>query len=120
MNDSRIDVFRAALDALIGSLDAVIRIECWSGPESVPEPLLESARQIVTRLGAANRLAGGRFAGSIADSTRVAAIASAVRRLDAAYVTYVTYCRGHEGSAAARDLAARALEAELVDVRAAR
>jgi hypothetical protein len=116
MKDSRVTIFRAALDALLDSLDAAVRIERWTGSETVPEPLQESARQLVTRLGAANRLAAGRFSGSIADAARVAAIAEAVRRLDAAYVAY---CRGREGSSQDRDLAAQALDAELVDIRAA-
>ena len=111
MKDSRITVFREALDALLESLDAVVRIERWIGPESIPEPLLASAQALVTRLGTANRLAAGRFSGSVADAARVTAIAEAVRRLDAAYVSY---CRGRE-----RDLAAQTLDAEIVGVRAA-
>jgi hypothetical protein len=88
----------------------------WAGPETVPEPLLESAGQLLTRLGAANRLASGRFSGSIADAARVRVIADAVRRLDAAYVAY---CQGREGNPRDRDLAAQTLDAELLEARGA-
>jgi hypothetical protein len=113
MKDSRIIIFRKALDGLIDSLEATVRVERWAGPDSVPEPLRETAGQLLTRLGAANRLAAGRFSGSIADATRVRAIADAVRRLDAAYVAY---CQGRPQD---REVAAQTLGAELSDIKSA-
>lgn len=115
MKDSRVAIFRKTLDGLIDSLDATVRVARWSGAEQVPEPLRESAGQLNTRLGAANRLVAGRFAGSVADMARVKVVADGVRRLDAAYVLY---CRGREGSAHERDHAADALEAEIHEIRA--
>ena len=109
--DSRIAIFRRALDGLIDSLDATVRVERSVGAEGAPEPLKATAAQLLTRLGAANRLAAGRFSGSIADAARVQAIAAAVRRLDAAYVVY---CQGRD-----RDLAAVTLDTEILEVKAA-
>jgi hypothetical protein len=111
MKDSRIIIFRKALDKLVDSLEARVRIERWAESESIPDPLRESAAQLITRLGAANRLAAGRFSGGVADTARVTAIADAVRRLDTAYVAY---CRGRD-----RDLAAQELTAALVGVKSA-
>jgi hypothetical protein len=86
---SRVAIFTQALDVLVESLDAKIRVEAWRAAEPVPEPLQTSAGQVVVRLATANRLAAGRFSGSIADAARVSVVADAVRRLDAAYVVYV-------------------------------
>jgi len=110
-SDARVAVFRDALVRLIDALDAKVRIELWTGAESVPAGLEATAAELPARLGAANRLARGRFRGSIADADRVEAIAVAVRRLDAAYVDY---CQGRD-----RSRAAVTLDAEVVGVRAA-
>jgi hypothetical protein len=88
-NGSRVAIFAKALDALLESLDAKMRVEAWREPEPVPEPLVASAAQVVVRLGAANRLAAGRFSGSIPDTNGVRAIADAVRTLDMAYLVFV-------------------------------
>jgi hypothetical protein len=109
--DARVATFRRALDGLIDSLEATVRIGRWTGAEGVPEPLSASASQLLARLGSANRLAAGRFSGSIADAARVQAIAAAMRRLDAAYVAY---CQGRD-----RDLAAATLDAEILQVKGA-
>jgi len=109
--DARVAIFRGALDGLIESLDAMVRAQRSAGAEGAAEPLKASAAQLVTRLGAANRLAAGRFSGSIADALRVESIAAAVRRLDAAYVVY---CKGRD-----RDLAAVTLDTEILAVKAA-
>jgi hypothetical protein len=111
MKDSRLIIFRKALDELIDSLEARMRLDRWADPGGIPDPLRVSADQLSVRLGAANRLAAGRFLGSIGDVVRVRAIADAMRRLDAAYVTY---CQADD-----RELAAQALDAELFAVRAA-
>jgi hypothetical protein len=109
MNDSRVLVFRKTLEGLLESLEATIRVERWTGSEEVPAPLKQSAAQLNDRLGAANRLAAGRFSGSIADAARVGAIAGAVRRLDAAYVVFV---QGRD-----REVAAQTLDAEILETR---
>jgi hypothetical protein len=86
---SRVAIFAQALDVLVESLDAMIRVETWRDQDPVPPPLKTTASQVVLRLGTANRLAAGRFSGSIADAARVRSIADAVRDLDAAYVVFV-------------------------------
>jgi hypothetical protein len=110
-DDSRVAIFRGALDSLIESLEATVRVARSASGEGTSELLEASAAQLLPRLGAANRLAAGRFSGSIADVARVQAIAAAVRRLDAAYVVY---CQGRN-----RDLAAITLDTEILEVKAA-
>jgi hypothetical protein len=88
MRDSRLQVFRAAADGLIESLEAVIRLSRWSGPEGKPEPLLASEAKLSERLGVANRLAASRFQGSATEVAKVDAICVVLRQLDAAYLTY--------------------------------
>lgn len=115
MKDERVKSFRAALEALIESLDATVRVTRWVGADVVPEPLKESASRLVQRLGTADRLASANFKGSVADVTRVNAMTAAMRRLDTAYVAYR---RQLEHKSAEPDAAALALHAELEDVRA--
>jgi hypothetical protein len=87
--DPRIVTFRGALESLIESLDATVRIARWeSGGEPIPEPLRNSAAQLQDRLGSANRLAAGRFVGAPAVVATSDAIKEAVRDLDAAFVAY--------------------------------
>ena len=88
-NDPRIVTFRNALESLIESLDATVRIARWeAGGEPIPEPLRRSAAQLQERLGSANRLAEGRFVGAPAVVAVSDAIKEAVRDLDAAFVAY--------------------------------
>ncbi|APR74716.1 Hypothetical protein A7982_00062 [Minicystis rosea] len=114
MKDSRVAIFRKTLESLLDSLDATLRVGRWAGPEAVPEPLKQSARDLLARLGAANRLAASRFSGSTADVERVNSIADAIRRLDAAYVVY---CREREGDPRAWELAAQTLDAEIHEIK---
>jgi len=87
--DPRIVAFRGALESLIESLDATVRIARWeSGGEPIPDPLRQSAAQLQNRLGSANRLAAGRFVGAPAVVATSAAIKEAVQALDAAFVAY--------------------------------
>jgi len=109
--DPRIVTFRGALESLIESLDATVRIARWEqGGEPIPEPLLRSAAQLQERLGSANRLAGGRFVGAAAVVATSDAIKEAVQRLDAAFVAYR---KRAEGSSSERDEAAIELDAEV-------
>jgi hypothetical protein len=114
MKDERVIFFRKALDGLIESLEATVRVTAWSGEESIPEPLKESASQLITRLGTADRLASDTFNGSATDTARVSAMCAAMRRLDAAYVTY----RQRLTTPAERSAAALALDSELEEVKA--
>lgn len=114
MKDERVTFFRKTLEALIESLEATVRVSTWSGDESIPEPLKESASQLVARLGTANRLASDTFNGSGTDTARVGTMCAAMRRLDAAYVTY----RQHIATPAERTEAAMTLDAEVTEVKA--
>ena len=87
--DPRIVTFRGALESLIESLDATVRIARWEpGGEPIPEPLRLIAAELQDRLGSANRLAAGRFVGAPAVVATSDAIKEAVRDLDAAFVAY--------------------------------
>jgi hypothetical protein len=114
MKDNRIKVFRAAIEALLESLDAYVRVERWSDAGDVPEPLHTAATKLVDRLGAADRLASGVFVGTPADANKVTAMCSAMKRLDAAYVSYRHQV---ERSPTQEATAWAALEAEIGEVR---
>jgi hypothetical protein len=107
--DPRIVTFRSALESLIESLDATVRITRWRPADGeIPEPLERSAAQLEDRLGSATRLAAGRFVGAPAVVTTSSAIKEAVQELDAAFVAY----RARVGEQASeRDEAAIALDA---------
>lgn len=110
-NDPRIVTFRGALESLIESLDATVRIARWEpGGEPIPEPLRRSAEQLQERLGSANRLAGGRFVGAPAVVATSGAIREAVQQLDSAFVAYRKRADGDVGQ---RDEAAIELDAEV-------
>jgi hypothetical protein len=103
--DPRIVTFRGALESLIESLDATVRIARWeAGGEPIPEPLHQSAAQLQNRLGSANRLAAGRFVGAPAVVATSDAIKEAVRDLDAAFVAYRKRADGGEREEAVIEL----------------
>ncbi|MCL2448241.1 MAG: hypothetical protein FWD17_04785 [Polyangiaceae bacterium] len=109
--DPRIVTFRGALESLIESLDATVRIARWEpSGEPIPEPLRHSAEQLQERLGSANRLAAGRFVGAPAVVATSDAIKEAVRDLDAAFVAYR---KRADGAVSQRDEAANELDGEL-------
>jgi len=89
-NDPRIVTFRGALESLLESLDATVRIARWrnGGGEPIPEPLHRSAAQLQDRLGSATRLAAGRFVGAPEMVNASDAIKEAVQELDAAFLAY--------------------------------
>jgi hypothetical protein len=109
--DPRIVTFRGALESLIESLDATVRIGRWEGSGGpIPDPLVRSAAQLQDRLGSATRLAAGRFVGAPAVVAISDAIKEAVQGLDAAFVAYRKRVDGASGG---QDEAAIALDAEL-------
>src|SRR5580692_9633258 len=110
MKDQRLKVFRHAVDGVIESLDAFVRVSRWSGVDVPPEPLRAAAAKLVDRLGAADRLSSGTFRGSPADVSKVSAMCVAMKRLDSAYVTYRKRVESTPDQVA---LAAAALEAEI-------
>ncbi len=115
MKDQRLAFFRGTLDGLLESLDATVRVSRWRGAESIPEPLQKSANQLLDRLGAANRLAAGKFAGSPVVISAMTAMSGAIQKLD---VAFVEFRRTIAGTPQQRDDAAVALDAELDQVRA--
>jgi hypothetical protein len=115
MKDQRIVFFRRTLEALVESLDATARLSRWDSAEAAPEPLRQSAAMLGERLGAANRLASGKFTGAGQVVASLTAMSGAIRRLDAAYVQYRSLI---ESKPADRDEAAVALDAEIGSVRA--
>ncbi len=115
MKDARVTIFQKTLAGLIESLDATVRVQRWTGAESVPVPLKESASLLVERIGTAGRLVSGNFRGSPVDVARVNAMLDAMRRLDAAYVAYR---QGMDRPAAERERAEMALGAVIDEVRA--
>lgn len=108
--DPRIVTLRGALESLIESLDATVRVARWRGGdgEPIPEPLQHSAAQLQDRLGAATRLAAGRFVGAPAVVNTSDAIKEAVQELDAAFVAYR---RQFNGATSVREEAATVLDA---------
>jgi hypothetical protein len=116
MKDGRPMLLRKALEAVIDSLDATLRVQRWSGADAVPEPLVQSASLLLPRLGAADRLLLRKFVGAPSDESRMDAMTSAVRHLDKAYVEYRKRITNQTPD---RDAAATALDAEVCDVKAA-
>ncbi|HXN34061.1 MAG TPA: hypothetical protein VN894_19475 [Polyangiaceae bacterium] len=88
MKDQRLKVFRSAVEGVIESLDALVRVSRWKEVEAPPEPLRTAVSKLVDRLGTADRLSSGAFLGSPTDVNKVSAMCTAMKRLDAAYVTY--------------------------------
>lgn len=116
MKDQRLTFFRNTFEALVESLDATVRLARWSdSPEAIPEPLRQSATQLLDRLGTANRLATGKFQGSPTVVASMTAIAAAIARLDAAFVQYRKIT---ETAPSQKDEAAIALDSEIGNVKA--
>jgi hypothetical protein len=115
MNDQRVSAFRKALNALVESLDATVRVARWSGPDAVPVPLETSASQLLDRLGSANRFAADRYLGSPPVIVCMSAMSSATKLLDAAYVEYRRHLAGPTDELAR---AAAALDHEIDAVKA--
>ena len=80
MKDQRIKVFRGALEGLIESLDALVRVSRWSEPDPPPDPLRSAASKLMDRLGTAGRLSSGTFVGTPADTNKVEAMITTMRR----------------------------------------
>ena len=115
MKDQRLTFFRNTFEALVESLDATVRLARWNSTEAVPDPLRQSATQLLDRLGTANRLATGKFQGSPTVVASMTAIAAAIARLDAAFVQYRKIT---ETAPAQKDEAANQLDSEIGNVKA--
>lgn len=88
MKDQRLKVFRAALDALVESLNAQVRVARWTDVEAPPEPLRKAVSKLTERLGTADRLVSGTFVGTQIDTSKVNGMCATMKRLDGAYVAY--------------------------------
>jgi hypothetical protein len=88
MKDQRIPVLRRALDSLLESFEATLRVKTWAGPEEIPEPLRKAAARLVERLRTADKLSAFTPRSSALDAEGVQAMGAAVRRLDEAYVAF--------------------------------
>jgi hypothetical protein len=111
--DRRVLALRAAVFALVESMEAVVRVARWPRDEAAPEPLVDCAGKVVERLAAADRFLASRYEGRNIDAESVAAMCDAARKLDVAYRAYRTRANGSSGDVHA---AAAALEQELATV----
>jgi len=88
MKDQRLKTFRSALDALVESLEALIRVARWGDLELPPEPLRTAVAKLAERLAIADRLVSGTFVGTALDKSKVTAMCATMKQLDVAYVLY--------------------------------
>ncbi len=89
MKDTRVAAFRSALDSLVASLDATVRIARWTdAPDAIPAPLKKDADRIDERLRAAVTLAETKVVAAPPVMTRITAMAESIKGLDAAYASY--------------------------------
>lgn len=115
MKDKRVAARRGALESLLESLDATVRIVRWNGAEHVPEPLQAAAEQVGDRLGRAKRAFSEKFFGAPVLVTAIKKMGDAVGRLEVAYDAYHARV---EASPSQREDAASALDQEIGEVRA--
>jgi hypothetical protein len=85
MNDRRVTAIRSALEALVESIDATMRIARWDISDPVPDSLRLAAAQLEANMKLANELARGNVSGTPAIVHRLSVTSSAVIRLTAAY-----------------------------------
>jgi hypothetical protein len=88
MKDQRIPALRRALDALLESIEATLRVKSWAGSDEIPEPLRNTAERLIERLGTADRLSSFTPRSGALEAERVQAMSAAIRRIDAAYVAF--------------------------------
>jgi hypothetical protein len=112
LKDKRVASLRNALQAVLDSLDATVRITRWSGSEGIPEPLRVAAAEVEQRLAVAKQVASSNTSVAPSLVQVMGSMAGAVGRLDAAYATY------RKGLEASPFEAAIALDQEVGEVRA--
>ncbi len=114
-SDARVVSLRKALEGLLDSLEATLRVQTWEGADAIPGPVSESASLLLVRLGAADRLLARSFSGAPSDTTRMEVMTAAVRRLDGAYVEFRKRITARPTE---RGLAATTLDAAVGEVKA--
>src|SRR5262249_15059376 len=112
MKDQRVKVFRATLDALTESLEALVRVARWTDAEAPPEPLRAAVARLPELLCWAAGRAPESSVGSPADTSKVSAMCATMKRLDAAYVAYRKQLDAKPNHAAD---AAEALETDIAE-----
>jgi hypothetical protein len=115
MKDQRIPLLRKTLGSLLESIEAMLRVRRWEGPDEIPAPLKQTAHSLVEQLSTADRLTATVYRGNPADVGRAEAIVAALRRLDTAYVSFL---RSVERAPGALEAAAAALTQEIDQVKA--
>ena len=88
MKDQRLRAFKSTVESLVESLEALVRVSRWAGTDAPPKELTVAVSKLVDRLGVASRLSSTQFHGTVADTYKVTAMCTAMKRLDAAYVTF--------------------------------
>src|SRR5512145_2122410 len=81
MNDRRVSAHRDALEALMDSVSATLRIERWDDADSVPESLQQRARLLEERLATATKLVATTYTGSPLVVSRLNGLSAAIQRL---------------------------------------
>ena len=115
MKDARVAAFRSALESLMTSMDAAVRIARWTeAPEAIPAPLQKAASALDERLANATKLAETKVVGAPQVTARINAMSDCIRRLDEAYKAYRTEITDAPDTVAE---AALALDAAIADVK---
>ena len=115
MKDARVAAFRSALESLMTSMDAAVRIARWTeAPEAIPAPLQKAATALDERLANATKLAETKVVGAPQVMARINAMGDCIRRLDEAYKAYRAEITDAPGTVAE---AALTLDAAIADVK---
>ena len=113
--DACVAAFRSALESLMTSMDAAVRIARWTeAPEAIPAPLKKAATALDERLANATKLAETKVVGAPQVTARINAMSECIRRLDEAYKAYRAEIADAPGTVAE---AALTLDAAIADVK---
>ena len=118
MNDRRVTAIRNALEALVESIDASLRIAKWDISDPLPDSLRLAATQLEANLKLATELARGNVSGAPAIVHRLTVTSAAVQRLAAAYKEFESLKGGEAIElAAARENLDAAIDSANEDMR---
>ncbi len=118
MNDRRVTAIRNALEALVESIDATLRIARWDISDPLPDSLRLAAAQLEANLKVANELARGNVSGTPAIVHRLTVSSAAVQRLTTAYQEFVNLKGGEAADlATARENLDAAIDSANEDMR---
>ena len=115
MSDARLTTYRSALEHLMTSMDATVRIARWTEPpDAIPTPLQKAASALSERLATATKLAEVKVVGAPQVTARITAMSACIKKLDVAYQAYKTEVEAAPGTEAE---AALSLDAAIADVK---